>query len=266
MRVALVQLAYDDAESPPDRLERVTSLVSGLAGHDLIVLPELWYAGGFSYRQWPEYAQGLDGPVAQRLCELAESLGCILHGGSIVERGPLGPESKDLWNTSLVFGPDGQQWAAYRKIHRFGFATGEPELMEAGDAMVTVELFDQDAGDFVAGLSTCYDLRFPELYRAQLDAGATVFLIPAAWPAARVEAWRTLLRARAIEDQCLVIACNTAGTHARTPMGGHSAVISAGGEVLAEAGTQERVLSVEVDLDEIAKTRESFPVLQDRRL
>lgn len=266
MRVATVQLGYDDSESPPDRLERVVDLVSQLEGHDLIVLPELWYAGGFSYRQWDEFAQPTDGPVAQRLSQLAASLGCILHGGSIVERGPLGPEGKDLWNTSLVFGPDGEQWATYRKIHRFGFATGEPELMEAGDTMVTVELYDKDAGDFVAGLSTCYDLRFPELYRAQIDAGATVFIIPAAWPAARVDAWRTLLRARAIEDQCLVIACNTAGTHARTDMGGHSAVIAAGGEVLAEASYGEQVLSVEVDLDAIAQTRESFPVLQDRRL
>lgn len=266
MRVAVVQLGYDDAETPPQRLERVVDLVSSLDGHDLIVLPELWYAGGFSYRQWEQYAEPTDGPVAQRLSELAASLGCTLHAGSIVERGPLGPEGKDLWNTSLVFGPDGELWATYRKIHRFGFATGEPELMEAGDTVVTVELFDQAAGDFVAGLSTCYDLRFPELYRAQLDSGATVFLIPAAWPAARVDAWRTLLRARAIEDQCLVIGCNTAGSHARTDMGGHSAVVAAGGEVLAEAGPQEQVLSLEVDIDAIAQTREAFPVLADRRL
>lgn len=260
-RVAVVQLAYDDAESPSARLARVTSLVGSLSGYDLIVLPELWYAGGFSYRQWPEYAQPLDGPVAQQLSALAASLGCVLHGGSIVERGPVGPEGKDLWNTSLVFGPDGSLVASYRKIHRFGFAVGEPSLMEAGSAVVTMPFFGT-----VAGLSTCYDLRFPELYRAQLDAGATVFLIPAAWPLARVSHWSTLLRARAIEDQCLVIACNTAGTHANSAMGGHSAVISASGEVLAEAGTSEEVLSVEVALDDVARIRSDFPVLKDRRL
>ncbi|KYH45031.1 carbon-nitrogen family hydrolase [Branchiibius sp. NY16-3462-2] len=260
-RVAVVQLAYDDAEPPPARLARVASLVSSLSGHDLIVLPELWYAGGFSYRQWPEYAQPLDGPVAQELSALAASLGCVLHGGSIVERGPVGPEGKDLWNTSLVFGPDGSLLASYRKIHRFGFAVGEPSLMEAGSSVVTMPLFDT-----TAGLSTCYDLRFPELYRAQLDAGATVFLIPSAWPLARVSHWRTLLKARAIEDQCLVIACNTAGTHANSAMGGHSAVISASGEVLAEAGTSQEVLSLEVSLDDVARIRSDFPVLKDRRL
>ena len=236
-------------------------MVGSLSGYDLIVLPELWYAGGFSYRQWPEYAQALDGPVAQELSALAASLGCVLHGGSIVERGPVGPEGKYLWNTSLVFGPDGSLLASYRKIHRFGFAVGEPSLMEAGSAVVTMPFFGT-----VAGLSTCYDLRFPELYRAQLDAGATVFLIPAAWPLARVSHWSTLLRARAIEDQCLVIACNTAGTHANSAMGGHSAVISASGEVLAEAGTSEEVLSVEVALDDVARIRSDFPVLKDRRL
>ena len=260
-RVAVVQLAYDDAESPSARLARVTSLVGSLSGYDLIVLPELWYAGGFSYRQWPEYAQAVDGPVAQELSALAASLGCVLHGGSNVERGPVGPEGKDLWNTSLVFGPDGSLVASYRKIHRFGFAVGEPSLMEAGSAVVTMPFFGT-----VAGLSTCYDLRFPELYRAQLDAGATVFLIPAAWPLARVSHWSTLLRARAIEDQCLVIACNTAGRHANSAMGGHSAVISASGEVLAEAGTSEEVLSVEVALDDVLRVRSDFPVLKDRRL
>ena len=260
-RVAVVQLAYDDAEPPPARLARVTSLVASLAGHDLIVLPELWHAGGFSYRQWPEYAQPLDGPVAQELSALAASLGCVLHGGSIVERGPVGPEGKDLWNTSLVFGPDGSLLASYRKIHRFGFAVGEPSLMEAGSSVVTMPLFGT-----TVGLSTCYDLRFPELYRAQLDSGATVFLIPAAWPLARVSHWSTLLRARAIEDQCLVIACNTAGTHANSAMGGHSAVISASGEVLAEAGTSQEVLSVEVSVDDVARIRSDFPVLKDRRL
>ncbi|HRC42273.1 MAG TPA: nitrilase-related carbon-nitrogen hydrolase, partial [Tetrasphaera sp.] len=117
-----------------------------------------------------------------------------------------------------------------------------------------------------AGLSTCYDLRFPELYRRQLDAGAQVFLVPAAWPMARVEHWRVLGRARAIENQCVLIACNTAGTHGGYRMGGASQVVSARGEVLAEAGPDEEVLSVDVDLEAIAAWRADFPVLADRRL
>ncbi len=153
--------------------------------------------------------------------------------------------------------------AAYRKIHRFGFGAGEPKLMDPGEDIVLVDL---PGGVGKAGLSTCYDLRFPELYRRQLDAGATVFIVPAAWPAARVRHWTLLAHARAVEDQCVVIACNTAGTHAGTAMGGHSQVVSASGEALAMAGTAEEVLSVDIDLDAVTTWREQFPVLRDRRL
>ena len=93
-----------------------------------------------------------------------------------------------------------------------------------------------------------------------------MFVVPAAWPAARVQHWTLLAHARAIEDQCVVIACNTAGTHAGTEMGGHSQVISPTGEALAMAGTREEVLSVDVDLAAVTTWREKFPVLQDRRL
>jgi predicted amidohydrolase len=99
-----------------------------------------------------------------------------------------------------------------------------------------------------------------------VDEGASIFVVPAAWPAARVRHWTLLAHARAVEDQCVVIACNTAGTHAGTEMGGHSQVVSATGEALAMAGTQEEVLSVEVDVDAVGHWREQFPVLRDRRL
>src|SRR5699024_5875262 len=97
------------------------------------------------------------------------------------------------------------------------------------------------------------------------DRGAQVFVVPAAWPMARVEHWRLLLRARAVEDQCFVLGCNTAGTHAGTEMGGHSAVVGPTGEVVVEAGDGEQVLSAQIDLNEVASYRSSFPVLEDRR-
>ncbi|AKU18364.1 carbon-nitrogen family hydrolase [Luteipulveratus mongoliensis] len=264
MRVALIQLSYDDSESVEERTSRVVGLVREQAGHDLVVLPELWPMGGFDYRAWSEKAQTTNGAVAQALSQVAAEIGAVLHGGSIVERpsGETGPEGKDLWNTSLVFDAQGELVTTYRKIHRFGFAGGEPKLMEAGADLALIDLPDGSR----AALSTCYDLRFPELYRAQIDQGATAFVIPAAWPMARVEHWRLLLRARAIEDQALVIACNTAGTHARTEMGGHSAVIGPGGENLAEAGEGQEVLSVDIPDRLVADARETFPVLADRRL
>ena len=266
MRVAVVQVAYGDDEPMDERVSRVAGLVRAQAGHDLVVLPELWAPGGFAYRDWPDRAQPVDGSIGAAMSAASRDARVMLHAGSIVERpssGQVGPDGHGLWNTSLVYAPDGGLLAAYRKIHRFGFGAGEPKLMDAGDDVVLVDL---PGGEGRAGLSTCYDLRFPELYRRQLDAGATVFIVPAAWPAARVRHWTLLAHARAVENQCVVIACNTAGTHAGTQMGGHSQVISATGDALAVAGTAQEVLSVEVDMDAVATWREQFPVLGDRRL
>ena len=146
---------------------------------------------------------------------------------------------------------------------------------QAGEDVVTVDVpttapsstsAGPGAGTVRLGLATCYDLRSPELFRALLDDGAEVFVVPAAWPAARVAHWTLLGRARAVEDQAFVVQCNTAGTHARTEMGGRSQVVAPNGDVLAEAGTGEDVLVVDVDLGVVASTREAFPVLGDRRL
>jgi predicted amidohydrolase len=266
MKVALIQLAYGDDESVADRTRRAADLVRAQAGHDLVVLPELWGPGGFSYREWGERAQPVDGPIGTAMSAAARDAGVMLHAGSIVERpttGEVGTDGRGLWNTSLVYGPDGSLLTTYRKIHLFGFGAGEPTLMDPGEDIVLVDL---PGGVGSAGLSTCYDLRFPELYRRQLDAGAVAFVVPAAWPAARVRHWTLLAHARAIENQCIVIACNTAGTHAGTEMGGHSQVIDAKGEALAMAGTAETVLSVDVDLEAVTAWREQFPVLRDRRL
>ena len=283
MRIAVIQLGYDDREPVVERVTRVAGLVREQAGHDLVVLPELWAPGGFSYKKWDERAEPVDGAVASAMSAAARDAGVMLHAGSIVEcpgggaaggavRGAAGaaagPEGRNLWNTSLVFAADGSLVATYRKIHRFGFGQGEPLLMEPGNALALVDVPDSSppAGAARAALSTCYDLRFPELYRAQLDAGATLFVIPAAWPAARVRHWTLLGHARAIENQCVVVACNTAGTHAGVEMGGHSQVVLPTGDVLAMAASEEQVLSVEVDMSVVADYRTSFPVLRDRRL
>ncbi|SOC56837.1 carbon-nitrogen family hydrolase [Ornithinimicrobium cerasi] len=272
MRVAVLQLAYGEGAEEPvaERADRVAELVrtSG-AGHDLVVLPELWSAGGFAVRDWEERSQSLTfslPPALAPVAQAAQEIGAVVHAGSVVERtGEPGPDGRHLWNTSVVLGPDGKVVATYRKVHRFGFGGGEPRLMEAGTELVVVDL-PAPADALPAGLSTCYDLRFPELYRGLVELGAQLFLVPAAWPAPRVEAWRLLLRARAIEDQCFVVACNTAGTHAGLRMGGRSAVIDPWGRVLAEAGTEQEVLSVEIDPGLVATARTDFPVLADRRL
>lgn len=267
MRICVIQLAYADQESIQARTERVVGLIKANADHDLMVLPELWSAGGFDYSAWTQREQTVDGQVTQALAQAARDAGVVLHTGTIVEHHPseTGAQGRGVWNTSVVLGPDGEIEATYRKIHRFGFGQGEPTLMEAGTDLVVTDLPDP-AGALTVGLSTCYDLRFPELYRAQATLGAELFIIPAAWPMARVDAWSLLARARAIENQAFVVAANTAGTHAATTMGGQSAIINPQGAVLAQAGSDEEILSVQIDPAEVAAWREKFPVLEDRRL
>jgi predicted amidohydrolase len=272
MRVAAVQVAYGDDEPVADRVARVAELVRAQAGHDLVVLPELWAPGGFAYRQWAERAEPLDGPTVTALREAARDAGVVLHAGSIVETAAQGADrgetGRGLWNTSVLVGPDGGLLATYRKIHRFGFGEGEPQLLEAGTDVVCADVPCPASGEDAVrlGLATCYDLRFPELFRRLLDDGAQVVVVPAAWPAARVAHWTLLSRARAVEDQVFVVACNTAGTHSRHAMGARSQVVAPTGEVLAEAGEGEQVLSVELDVAGLDGVRQGFPVLADRRL
>ncbi len=269
MRVHVLQVGYGDEEPVAERVERVAALVAEQSGADLVVLPELWAPTGFGYRRWAAAAEPVEGPTITAIARAAKQIGAYVHAGSIIEAAregaDPGPQGLGRWNTAVLIGRDGLPMVSYRKVHRFGFAAGEPDLIEAGTELVTAGL-QTASGSLTAGLATCYDLRFPELFRGLTEAGAELFVVPAAWPAARVEHWRLLGRARAIENQAVMVQCNTAGTHARTRMGGYSQVVSATGEVLAEAGAEETVLVAEIDPAAIVRYREDFPVLADRRL
>ncbi|MFF0789986.1 carbon-nitrogen family hydrolase [Streptomyces spiralis] len=258
MRASLIQIAVDEGESVESRRERAASLVRSQAGAaDLVVLPELWTTGAFAFEEFGREAEPLEGPTYEAMAKAASDAGVWLHAGSIPERDPDGP----LYNTSLVFTPTGDLAAAYRKVHRFGFDKGEAVLMGAGRDLVTVRL-----PDTTLGLATCYDLRFPELFRGLVDAGAETLVVPAGWPERRRGHWTLLARARAVEDQAFVLACGTAGTHAGVPQAGHSIVVDPWGEVLAEAGHGEEILTVDFDPAKVATTREQFPALKDRVL
>lgn len=256
MRVHAVQLAVDLAEPIPDRIARVGALVRAQAGADLVVLPELWVQGAFAFADFERTAQPLDGPAVTALAEAARDLGAWVHGGSFVERADDG-----LHNTAVLLRPDGTLAATYRKIHLFGFDGGETAVLTPGAELVTAEV-----GGFTVGLATCYDLRFPEMFRALLDKGAEVFVLPAGWPSPRVAHWRLLAQARAVEEQAYVVACNTAGEQGGVRMGGGSLVVDPWGVVLAEAGGAEEVVVADLDPALVARTRAEFPVLADRRL
>ncbi|MET8398733.1 carbon-nitrogen family hydrolase [Streptomyces sp900116325] len=257
MRASLIQIAVDPDESVNSRRDRVASLVADQRGADLVVLPELWPVGAFAYTVFADEAEPLHGPTHDLMAKAAADAGVWLHAGSFVERADDGT----LYNTSLVFTPEGERAAAYRKIHRFGFDKGEAVMMGAGEDLVTVAL-----PQTTLGLATCYDLRFPELFRGLVDAGAQTLVIPAGWPERRRAHWTLLAQARAVENQAYVLAVGTAGTHAGVEQAGHSIAVDPWGEVLAEAGADEEVLTVEFDPAGVAATREQFPALKDRRL
>lgn len=257
MRIHAVQLATDQGEPNDERVARATALVRAQHGADLVVLPELWVQGGFAYKTFASTAEPLDGPLVGALSAAARDLGAWVHGGSIVERA----DDDRLYNTSLLFGPDGALVATYRKIHLFGFSGGETTVLTAGTDVVTTAL-----DGLTVALATCYDLRFPELFRLFADRGAGLVLLPAAWPTPRVGHWSLLAQARAIEDQTYVVACNGSGEQNGLRLGGRSAIIDPWGTLLAEAGDGEELLVVDIDPALVAKTRADFPVLADRRL
>ncbi|MEU9920583.1 carbon-nitrogen family hydrolase [Streptomyces griseoluteus] len=257
MRASLIQIRVDEGESVAQRRSRAADLVRAEADADLVVLPELWTTGAFAYDTFATEAEPLQGPTHEAMAGAAKDAGVWLHAGSIPERDPDG----SLYNTALVFSPSGELAAAYRKIHRFGFDQGEAVLMGAGREPVTVPL-----PETTLGLATCYDLRFPELFRTLTDAGAETLVVSAGWPERRRAHWTLLAQARAVENQAYVLACGTAGTHAGVPQAGHSIVVDPWGEVLAEAGPDEEVLGVEFDPAKVPATREQFPALKDRVL
>ena len=271
--VAVIQVAYDDDETGAARTARVSDLVRTAASPgqgptpDLIVLPELWVATGFDYSKWEDAAEAIDGPFVEAMQALAAEIGVALHAGSFVERLPEpGPEGHSLANTSVLIDATGQIVATYRKVHRFGFGSGEPKLMEAGSEVVVLPL-PLGGQEVRVGLATCYDLRFPELFRRLGESGAEVVVIPAAWPLPRVSHWQILGQARAIEGQAAIVQCNTGGTHHGTDMGGRSQVVSGTGEVLGLLDhADEGVLTATIDLAAQQDWRERFPVLADRRL
>jgi predicted amidohydrolase len=252
MRVTLIQTEVDGSLPMAERVAGVAAQVAATDA-DLVLLPELWATGYFAFDDYAATAEPLDGPIAQAMSRAAREAGSTQHAGSIVERDADGR----LHNTSLLFGPDGTLLHTYRKVHLFGYGSREQELLSPGD---------QVGGHGTMALSTCYDLRFPELYRAQVDGGSQLFLVAAAWPAARAAQWQLLLRARALENQSFLLACNAAGRQGPVALSGRSAVVDPWGEVLAEAGEGPQTLTVEIEEDLAVRARKEFPALADRRL
>lgn len=255
MRVALVQVASPPGEPVAGRRERVKQMLFDAAGADLVVLPELWPSGYFAFDRYAELAEPLDGDTVTAGCEWARRLGCFLHLGSFVERTVEGR----LHNTAVLIDPTGRVLHTYRKVHVFGYRSREAQLLTPGTG---VTVADTALGPTSA--TTCYDLRFPELWRALVDAGAHTVIVPAAWPAERREHWRLFTTTRAVEQQVLLLACNAVGAQDGAMLGGSSRIVDPWGSVLAEADQHEGITWCETAPSVVSAIREEFPVLADR--
>jgi predicted amidohydrolase len=264
VRAAAIQLnATDDADRNLERADRLVRQAAA-QGAELVVLPETWTVMG-TRADKRAAAQTLDGPAIMWARRCAAELGIDLVAGSIVERIP-GREKGA--NTSVHVGPDGEIRSVYRKIHLFdvevdGAVYAESATEDPGDEIVVSTL----AGGAQVGLSVCFDLRFPELYRILALRGAHLLTVPAAFtlPTTR-DHWEVLVRARAIENQCFVIAPNQIGDHpGGLRSGGRSLIVDPWGLVLAGAPDTETAIVAELDLDQVQAVRRRMPTLTRRR-
>jgi predicted amidohydrolase len=264
VRAAAVQLnSTPDRDRNLEAADRLTRAAAA-AGAELVVLPEKWPVLG-TPEQVAASAEPLDGPTLAWARALAAELGIDLVAGSFAER--VEGEERGR-NTSIHVGPDGELHATYRKLHMFDVEVGgrsyrESEHEAPGDEIV----LSATAGGVELGLTVCYDVRFPELYRILAVRGARIITVPAAFTLATTrEHWEVLLRARAIEDQCFVIAPNQFGEHAPgLRSGGRSMIVDPWGLVLAQAPDAETYVLAELDLEAQAGVRRRLPSLANRR-
>ena len=263
MRAAAVQLNSTDDK---DRnLETAERLVRDAArdGAELIALPEKWnlLGPGEALRAG---AEDLDGPTLSAVRSWARELGVHVVAGSISERVA---ERDKLSNTSVLVGPDGEVGAAYRKIHMFDVDVGGVAYRESDHEEPGTEIVVSNAADVPVGLTVCYDLRFPELYRILAVRGARVITVPAAFTLhTGKDHWEPLLRARAIENQAFVLAPNQIGEappHYNSY--GRSMIVDPWGVPLATAPDEECFVAADLDFALQDRIRESLPSLANRR-
>ena len=262
MKIGLFQMNTQDNKAK--NLEAAAAAVDKLAGQgaDLVVLPEMFHFLGPD-EQKPSQAEPIPGPCIDRLQQKAKEKRIFLHCGSLLEK-----DGGKIYNSTVVFNRRGEQVAFYRKIHLFdveiqgGIVYRESAVVTPGKDITTF-----DCEGVTIGLSICYDLRFPELYRRLADKGASLILIPAAFTLMTgKDHWEPLIRARAIENVCYVAACGQWGFHPpNNQCWGHSMVVNPWGAMIAQARDGETTILADLDFGYMHGVREKLPALQHRR-
>ena len=248
-------------ENKPANFAKAQKLIAGakVPPGSLVLLPEM-FATGFSMNV-PLLAEsatpgpaGKNSETAAFLARTAQEFGIFLMGGLITA----GPKGRG-YNQAGVYSPEGKELARYTKCQPFTLG-GEAKHYEAGKEIVTFKWQDCVVAPFI-----CYDLRFPELFRAAVRQGAELFPVIASWPVKRIHHWVTLLQARAIENLAYVAGVNRTGTDPSLAYNGRSLIVNPHSDVLAQAGAEETVISADIDLDGLRAWRAEFPALKDMR-
>jgi predicted amidohydrolase len=254
VKVASIQLSVVENDKDAT-LEKARIAIKQCNDADLIILPEIWNIGFMSFDRYVSEAEDVNGPTMTLLKTLAEQTGTFLHTGSFVEK-----EKERYFNTSFLLSPKGEILGRYRKIHLFGYDSKETQILTPGKEPVVVKT---PFGNI--GMATCFDLRFPELFRTMVDGGAQIFLVSSAWPYPRLEPWIMFNRVRALENQCFLISANAAGMNLGTQFVGHSMVVDPWGTVVAGAGDEETIVRTEINPQKVQQARDAFPALAGRK-
>lgn len=257
LRISLIQCDIKLGE-PVANERRLTEMLQSAAEAaekpDVIVLPEMWNTGYAMDRLSSLAERNETRGIRRRMSELAARHQVQLVAGSIAEQ-----RDGKLYNTMYVYNRKGEEMASYSKIHLFRLME-EEKYLEHGKALGRFELEGISCGGVI-----CYDIRFPELSRSLALQGAHILFVPAQWPHPRLNHWRSLLIARAIENQMYVVACNRVGGSGAQSFCGHSLMIDPWGEIIAEGGEDEEIVSGVIDLGLVHEVRSTIPVFSDRQ-
>lgn len=249
--LAQMNIALGDINKNLDTAEKLIA-EAARRGSQIVVLPELW-STGYALDRSRELASELNVGIFAQIATFATQYRLCIVGSMLEKRG------LQASNSAAFFTPGGKMVGVYRKLHLFGLME-EDKYLQAGSAPLLMEL---PWGG--TALAICYDLRFPELFRRYGSQGAKLVIIPAEWPLERIEHWRALLQARAIENQCYMIAANAVGTTGPSTFGGHSMIVDPWGKVVIEVGESPILATAEIETDYVDTIRSRIPVWEDRR-
>lgn len=251
--LAQMHIALGDVTRNQSKMEALVAEAARRKSH-VVVLPELW-STGYALAEAKSYADELSKGMFAAISKTATQNKIAIVGSILEKRG------LEVSNSAPLFAPNGRMVGVYRKVHLFRLMD-EDQYLQPGPSLTPLDL---PWG--TTGIAICYDLRFPELFRKYVvDMNARIIFIPAEWPKIRVEHWRALLIARAIENQCYIVATNAVGQTGDTEFGGHSMIVDPWGKIVVEAGESEQLITAAIELEVIDEVRRKIPVFEDMRL